>query len=37
MGLVGMDWIDLDQDSDQCRNLVNTITKFRVPKMLETS
>jgi hypothetical protein len=24
-GWVGMDWIDLAQDSDQCRALVNTV------------
>jgi hypothetical protein len=27
----GMDWIDLAQDRDQCRALVNTAMNFRVP------
>jgi hypothetical protein len=26
----GMDWIDVAQDSDQWRALVNTVTNFRV-------
>jgi hypothetical protein len=26
-----MDWIDLAQGSDQCRALVNTVMKLRVP------
>jgi hypothetical protein len=30
-GWDGMDWIDLAQDSDQLRALVNTVTNFRVP------
>jgi hypothetical protein len=27
-----MDWIDLAQDRDQCRVLVNTVMNLRVPK-----
>jgi hypothetical protein len=27
-----MDWIDLTQDRDQCRALVNTVMKLRVPQ-----
>jgi hypothetical protein len=27
----GMDWIDLAQDRDQCRALVNTVMNLRVP------
>jgi hypothetical protein len=30
-GWRGVDWIDLAQDRDQCRALVNTVIKFRVP------
>jgi hypothetical protein len=28
---VGMDWIDVAQDRDQSRDLVNTIMKLRIP------
>jgi hypothetical protein len=31
IGWDGMDWIDLDQDMDQWRALVNTILNLRVP------
>jgi hypothetical protein len=31
IGLDGMDWIDLVQDRDQWRVLVNTVMKLRVP------
>jgi hypothetical protein len=27
----GMDWIDLAQDGDQWRALVNTVMKLRIP------
>jgi hypothetical protein len=27
----GVDWIDMAQDRDQCRALVNTVLKLRVP------
>jgi hypothetical protein len=30
-GWGGLDWIDLSQDSDQWRALVNTIMNLRVP------
>jgi hypothetical protein len=30
-GWNGMDWIDLAQDRDQCRALVNTVMNLRVP------
>jgi hypothetical protein len=28
----GMEWIDLTQDRNQCRDLVNTVMNLRVPK-----
>jgi hypothetical protein len=31
IGWDGMDWIDLAQDSDQLRPLVNTVLNLRVP------
>jgi hypothetical protein len=31
IGWVGMDWIDLAQDKDQWRALVNTVMNLRVP------
>jgi hypothetical protein len=31
IGLSGMDWIDVVQDRDQWRELVNTVMNFRVP------
>jgi hypothetical protein len=30
IGWDGMDWIDLSQDRDQCRALVNTVMNLRV-------
>jgi hypothetical protein len=32
IGCGGMDWIDLAQDSDQWRALVNTVMNLRVPQ-----
>jgi hypothetical protein len=31
IGWDGMDWIELAQDRDQCRALVNTVKNLRVP------
>jgi hypothetical protein len=31
MGWFGMDWIDLTQDMDQWRALVNTVMNLQVP------
>jgi hypothetical protein len=31
IGWDGMDWIDLAQDKDQLRAVVNTVMNFRVP------
>jgi hypothetical protein len=31
IGLDGMDWIDLVQDRDKWRAIVNTVMKMRVP------
>jgi hypothetical protein len=31
MGRVGMDWIDLAQNRDQWKALVNTVMNFLVP------
>jgi hypothetical protein len=31
IGWGGKDWIDLTQDRDQCRALVNTVMSLRVP------
>jgi hypothetical protein len=31
IGLGGMQWIDLDQDEDRLRALVNTVMNFPVP------
>jgi hypothetical protein len=31
IGCEGVDWMHLAQDRDQCRRLVNTVMKLRVP------
>jgi hypothetical protein len=31
IGLGGVDWIDLTQDRDKCRALVNVVLKLRFP------
>jgi hypothetical protein len=31
IGWYGMDWIDMAQDMEQWRTLVNTVLKFRIP------
>jgi hypothetical protein len=31
-GWSGMDWIDLEQDKDRLKDLVNTVINFRVPQ-----
>jgi hypothetical protein len=31
LGWVGIDWIDLGEDRDGWRALVNTVMKFQVP------
>jgi hypothetical protein len=35
IGWDGMNWIDLAQDRDQRRSLVNTVMNLRVPKYVE--
>jgi hypothetical protein len=37
IGWSGMDWIDLAQDRNQWRALVNTVMKLRVPQLLGSS
>jgi hypothetical protein len=37
IGRGGMDWIDLDQDRDKQRALVNTVMNLRVHEMLDSS
>jgi hypothetical protein len=37
LGWDGVDWIDVAEDMDQWRALVNTVLNFRVHKMLGSS
>jgi hypothetical protein len=37
IGWDGVDWVDLAQDRDHGRALVNTVMNLRVPKMLGSS
>jgi hypothetical protein len=37
IGWNGVDWIDLAQDRNQWRALMNTVMNFRVSKMLGSS
>jgi hypothetical protein len=37
IGWDGMDWIDLAQDRDQWKALVNTVMNLRVPLILGSS